>query len=91
MAGGDLRTFIARLEGAGQLVRVRAEVSADLEIAEIASRLAARNGPAALFENVAGHTMPVLVGAFASMERMAWALGAGSIDEVARRVGRLAA
>ncbi len=91
MAAHDIRTFIARLESAGQLVRVRAEVSADLEIAEIASRLAARNGPAALFENVAGHTMPVLVGAFASMERMAWALGAGSIDEVARRVGRLAA
>jgi 4-hydroxy-3-polyprenylbenzoate decarboxylase len=91
MAAHDIRTFIARLEAAGQLRRVRAEVSADLEIAEIASRLAARGGPAALFENVAGHTMPVLVGAFASMERMAWALGAERIDEVAERVARLAA
>ena len=88
MAAQDLRSFIARLDAAGQLRRVRAEVSADLEIAEIASRLAASGGPAALFENVAGHTMPVLVGAFASAERMAWALGGASLDEVA---GRLAA
>jgi len=91
MASRDLRSFIARLQAAGQLVRVRAEVSADLEIAEIASRLAASGGPAALFENVAGHSMPVLVGAFASMERMAWALGAESLQTVADRVGRLAA
>ncbi|MGB2975344.1 MAG: UbiD family decarboxylase, partial [Phycisphaerae bacterium] len=80
MAPRDLRSFIARLQAAGQLVRVRAEVSTDLEIAEIAGRLIARGGPAALFENVAGHTMPVLVGAFGSMERMAWALGAESLE-----------
>ncbi len=91
MADHDLRAFIARLQAAGQLVRVRAEVSTDLEIAEIAGRLAARGGPAALFENVAGHTMPVLVGAFGSMERMAWALGAESLETIAQRVGRLAA
>jgi 4-hydroxy-3-polyprenylbenzoate decarboxylase len=89
MAAQDLRTFVARLEAAGQLRRVRAEVSAALEIAAIASRLVAEGGPAALFENVAGHTMPVLVGAFASMERMAWALGAESIEDVAARVGAL--
>ncbi|HUX02538.1 MAG TPA: menaquinone biosynthesis decarboxylase [Phycisphaerae bacterium] len=91
MAPRDLRSFIARLQAAGQLVRVRAEVSTDLEIAEIAGRLIARGGPAALFENVAGHTMPVLVGAFGSMERMAWALGAESLEAIAERVGRLAA
>ena len=75
MPAQDLRQFVARLEAAGQLRRVSAPVSADLEIAEIASRLAASGGPAALFERVEGHTMPVLVGAFASMQRMAWALG----------------
>ncbi len=89
MAGQDLRTFIARLEAAGQLRRVTAEVSADLEIAEIAGRLVAGGGPAALFENVAGHTMPVLLGAFASMGRMAWALGADSVEDVAGRVAGL--
>ena len=85
----NLRTFIAQLESAGQLRRVRAEVSAHLEIAEIASRLVAEGGPAALFENVSGHTMPVLVGAFASMQRMAWALGAESVDDVAARLADL--
>jgi 4-hydroxy-3-polyprenylbenzoate decarboxylase len=95
----DLRTFVARLEGAGELCRVSAEVSTELEIAEIASRLVAEGGPAALFENVRGSAdlgqatgasmMPVLVGAFASMKRMAWALGAESIEDVAKRVGEL--
>ena len=89
MARHDLRTFIARLEAAGQLRRVTVPVSADLEIAEIASRLVASGGPAALFENVEGHTMPVLVGALASMERMAWALGADSLEAVAGRVAAL--
>ncbi len=95
----DLRTLIGRLEEAGELRRVTAEVSTDLEIAEIASRLVAAGGPAALFETVRGSAalaqatdrpmMPVLVGAFASMERMAWALGAESIDSVAERVAEL--
>ncbi|MBE3134131.1 MAG: menaquinone biosynthesis decarboxylase, partial [Acidobacteria bacterium] len=89
MAAQDLRSFIARLEAAGQLRRVRAEVSAHLEIAEIASRLAASGGPAALFENVAGQTMPVLVGAFASAERMAWALGGEDLDAIADRLAAL--
>ena len=89
MATNDLRAFIARLEAAGQLVRVRAEVHTHLEIGGIASRLVAQNGPAALFENVAGHTMPVLVGAFASMQRMAWALGGETVDEVAARLADL--
>jgi len=89
MPSRDLRTFIARLESAGQLRRVRAPVSPHLEIAEIASRLVARGGPAALFENVEGHRMPVLVGAFASMQRMAWALGGEDLDEVAERLAGL--
>ncbi|MFO8013443.1 MAG: menaquinone biosynthesis decarboxylase [Phycisphaerae bacterium] len=83
MPAQDLRQFIARLDAAGQLRRVTVPVSAALEIAEIASRLVAADGPAALFENVEGHAMPVLVGAFASMQRMAWALGGEDLDEIA--------
>ena len=90
MGQQDLRTFVARLEAAGQLVRVRAEVSTNLEIAEIAGRLVAADGPAALFENVAGHTMPVLVGALASMERMAWALGFRDLQSATARVAEIA-
>jgi len=83
MPAQEMRQFIARLESAGHLRRVAAEVSPHLEIAEIAARLVACGGPAALFENVAGHEMPVLVGAFASMQRMAWALGGEDLDEIA--------
>jgi len=83
MPAQDLRQFIARLEAAGQLRRVAAPVSAHLEIAEIASRLVAEAGPAALFENVEGSGMPVLVGAFASAQRMAWALGGEDLDTIA--------
>jgi len=83
MPAQGLRQFIARLEAAGQLRRVSAPVSARLEIAELASRLVAEGGPAALFENVRGHAMPVLVGALASMQRMAWALGGEDLDEIA--------
>ena len=89
MPDRDLRTFIDRLESAGQLCRVTARVDPRLEIAEIASRLVARGGPAALFQNVAGHRMDVLVGAFASMDRMAWALGAESLDRIADRLAAL--
>jgi len=89
MPAQDLRQFIARLEAAGQLRRVTVPVSARLEIAEIASRLVARGGPAALFENVEGHAMPVLVGAFASMQRMAWALGGEDLDAIADRLSDL--
>ncbi|KPJ75071.1 MAG: hypothetical protein AMS14_04295, partial [Planctomycetes bacterium DG_20] len=64
-------------------------MSPHLEIAEVASRLVGCGGPAALFENVAGHAMPVLVGAFASMKRMAWALGGEDLDEIASRLAAL--
>ena len=58
----DLREWIARLDRAGELRRVKTAVSPKLEMAEIADRTAKlrRNGepwggPALLFENVIGH------------------------------------
>lgn len=48
----DLRGFIKLLEDRGQLRRISASVSADLEIAEIANRMLQVRGPALLFENV---------------------------------------
>src|SRR5215468_4836483 len=52
MPYASLRDFIARLEQAGRLVRVRAPVSPHLEMTEIQTRLLAEKGPAVLFENV---------------------------------------
>ena len=74
MAYESLRDFIARLESAGRLVRVRAPVSPRLEITEIHTRLLAERGPAVLFENVEGSAMPVLTNLFGTVERVAWGM-----------------
>jgi 4-hydroxy-3-polyprenylbenzoate decarboxylase len=92
MAYRDLREFIARLEAAGDLVRIKAPVSAHLEISAIVDRVS--KGPAAqnkalLFENVKGYDLPVLINAFGSARRMAWALGVADLDELATRLGEL--
>ena len=90
MAFKDLRAFIKLLEERGQLKRITAEVSAELEIAEIADRVVKRgDGPALLFENVSGHDMPVLINAFASEQRMAWALGVERLDQAAEKIRHL--
>ena len=88
----DLREFMASLEARGDLVRVTAPVSRDLEIAEIADRV--MKGPpeknkALLFENVEGFTIPVAINLFGSEARMASALGVDTLEDLNRRLGRL--
>src|SRR5215470_3300441 len=91
----DLREWIAALEKAGELKRIRAEVDPILEITEITDRVskgAARKygrpgGPALLFENVKGaQGIPVLINQFGSERRMQMALGVDSLDEIAERI-----
>ncbi|MCC7045876.1 MAG: UbiD family decarboxylase [Alphaproteobacteria bacterium] len=78
MPFSSLRDFMARLESAGRLVRVREPVSPVLEMTEIQTRLLAEGGPAVLFENVRdggrGFDMPVLVNLFGTVERVAWGM-----------------
>ncbi len=50
----NLQDFVARLEKAGELVRVKEPVSPYLEITEITDRVSKQGGPALLFENVPG-------------------------------------
>jgi 4-hydroxy-3-polyprenylbenzoate decarboxylase len=64
------------LEQKQQLVRVTREVDPILEINAIVDRLARRQGPAVLFENVKGSDLPVLGNLFGSHQRVAWTLGA---------------
>ncbi|RDI96040.1 menaquinone biosynthesis decarboxylase [Meiothermus sp. QL-1] len=85
----NLQAFIADLERAGELVRVRQPVSCELEITEIADRLVKAGGPALLFERVEGREFPVFIGGFGTAERAARALGVKSLDELAQRVERL--
>jgi 4-hydroxy-3-polyprenylbenzoate decarboxylase len=83
----SLGEFVAALEAAGELVRIKEPVSPDLEIAAIADRMmkSPGGGKALLFENVVGSTMPVLVNAYGSKTRMEMALGAHP-DAIAARI-----
>lgn len=88
----DLPDFIAHLERTGDLRRITAPVSRDLEITEIADRVmkgpAARN-KALLFENVPGFDMPVAINLFGSDARMAAALGVDDLEDLNHRLAKL--
>src|SRR5512141_465005 len=85
MAFRDLHEFVQLLEQRGELVRIKTQVDPELEITEITDRiskgLAAQN-KALLFENVKGSALPVLINAFGSASRMAWALGVDDLEEL---------
>ena len=92
MAFDSLRDLVAHLEKNGQLRRVTAPVSRDLEISEITDRVskgAAEHNVALLFEQVQGARMPVLINTFGSPQRMAAALGVERLDELSARVAKL--
>ncbi|MBN1378749.1 MAG: 4-hydroxy-3-polyprenylbenzoate decarboxylase [Gammaproteobacteria bacterium] len=82
----DLRDFIQKLESAGELKRIRAEVDPKLEITEICSRVLRREGPALLFENVKGSTIPVLANLFGTTRRVAMGMGTADIETL-REIG----
>src|SRR5437773_7802026 len=82
----DLRAWIKLLEGEGELVRVAAEVDAELEITEITAGTAKARGPALLCENVKGSDRPLLINQFGTERRMCLAFDAPSLDAVAERV-----
>jgi 4-hydroxy-3-polyprenylbenzoate decarboxylase len=87
LAYDDLRDWIRTLEKHGELKRIREEVSAELEITEITDRVSKAGGPALLFENVKGRPgHKVLINQFGSERRMALALGAERLDEIAERI-----
>ncbi len=86
MAFRNLRAFLERLEADGELARIRAPVSPRLEIAEIADRAVKAGGPALLFENVVGASMPVAINLFASKRRMLTALEISSYEEWEERL-----
>ncbi|MEN6567717.1 MAG: menaquinone biosynthesis decarboxylase [Veillonellales bacterium] len=92
MSFTDLREFINGLEERGWLKRIQQSVDCQLEITEITDRVSKMSGDknvALLFENVEGYDVPVLINAFGSMERMAFALGVEKIDDIAREIGSI--
>ncbi len=89
MAFRSLGEFLNELESRGDLLRVRSPVSRDLEITEVTQRAVRKDGPALLFENVPGATMPIAMNVLGSPRRIALALGAESLDAPAERISRL--
>jgi 4-hydroxy-3-polyprenylbenzoate decarboxylase len=90
----DLRQWIAALDRAGELKRVKTEVDPILEIAEITDRVSKSRdakgiagGPAVIFENIKSHPgARVLINQFGSEARMKLSLGVSSLDEIADRI-----
>jgi 4-hydroxy-3-polyprenylbenzoate decarboxylase len=89
VAYADLREFLTRLEKDGELRRVRAPVDPHLEVAEIVTRLVRERGPAVVFDNVIGSSLPLAMNVFGTEERMARALCADSLDEIGGRISDL--
>ena len=86
----DLRDFIAQLERLGELKRISIPISPHLEMTEICDRVLKSAGPALLFENPTGHTIPVLCNLFGTTRRIALGMGEEA-PEALREVGRLLA
>ena len=82
----DIRELVQVLENANELKRIKTEVDANLEIAEILRRTMYQNGPALLFENVKGYDMPILGNAFGSMKRLELALEMNDFTEIGKRI-----
>ncbi len=90
MSYQDLREFIAGLETRGALRRIALPVDPNLEMTEICDRVLRKAGPAILFEQPTGHTIPVLANLFGTPERVAWGMGRQSVSEL-RALGELLA
>ena len=84
----DLRDFLHQLEQRGELRRISIEVDPYLEITEIADRTLRAGGPALLFENPKGHTIPILANLFGTPHRVALGMGEESVASL-REVGKL--
>ncbi|WP_395479935.1 4-hydroxy-3-polyprenylbenzoate decarboxylase [Candidatus Curculioniphilus buchneri] len=86
----DLRDFLILLEKRGQLKRISLSIDPYLEMTEISIRTLHASGPALLFENPKGYTMPVLSNLFGTLERVALGMGQESVNTL-RDVGNLLA
>ncbi len=81
---------MTQLEQLGELKRVTAPVSPHLEMTALCDRSLRAGGPALLFENPTGHSMPVLGNLFGSTRRVALGMGVSDIGEL-RQFGQVLA
>jgi 4-hydroxy-3-polyprenylbenzoate decarboxylase len=96
MAYESMRDFVATLEEAGELTRIRETLSVDLEIAALSDLEMKKpgGGKALLIERPllmdgTVSAFPLLVNSMGSHKRMAMALNVEHVDEVANQLGYL--
>ncbi len=91
MAWKNLQEFVAELDRRGGLKRIRVPADPRLEITEIADRLvkSESGGPALLFEQPTGSSIPLAINLFATKKRMELALGVADLEEIPRRIEEL--
>ncbi len=85
-----LQEYIAKLEAAGELQRIKAQVDPRYEITEITDRISKSEGggKALLFENT-GTDYPVLMNMMGSDRRIAMALGVDDLADISKRIDDL--
>ncbi len=82
----NLREFINFLESKNEVHYIDAPVDRDLEITEITDRAVKSGGPVLYFRNVEGFTIPVVTNIFGTHQRMAWALGVETANDLTQKV-----
>lgn len=90
MRYSDLRSFIQQLSQQKDLKKIGLPVSPKLEMTEISQRVLHRQGPALLFENLPGYSMPALTNLFGTQARVAKAMGLAGPEQI-RHLGELLA
>jgi len=88
MEYSDLRDFISTLEKRGCLHRISETIDPKLEITEISHRTLLAEGPALLFENPTGSSLPLLANLFGTTERVALGMGVEDPSKL-REIGKL--
>ncbi len=86
----DLREFILSLERMGELQRISQEIDPKLEMTEVSRRVLEKGGPALLFENPKGFSVPVLTNLFGTPRRVALGMGQEEASAL-REIGKLLA
>lgn len=86
----NLSHYISFLESEGELVRVQEPVNPILEISEVIDRISKSRGggKAILFENT-GTAFPLLINAWGSDHRIAYALGVDNVEEIPQAIDEL--
>ena len=74
------RDFLQTLEGSGDLLRIPDVVDPRYEVCAYCRHAADDDGPALLFEHLAGHDMRTVANLFGARRRIARALGTEEAD-----------